>query len=254
VRRARKKKLEQGVTLAAGTAMVGLGACDEGFRVCDPPPPPLCDSLDLDPLLRMEADRTQAALTDSILFTGVVDRTLVQGVEGFWVDPGAGTVSGTRTVPPDSLAFRWTPRDPGGGFRPGTHDLVVRLDLRFRAETSAGTRCDDADTVRVEIDESGNATVLSLPGAKPLSVYFRVALEVSEVEGGYRLTASTSLPAEAMRDVTWSWRTTAGTLSPDGGAARYVPDPRGEPGVVQVEARLGERGLALATWIWPGGR
>jgi hypothetical protein len=210
----------------------------------------LCDTLDLDPDLVLEADRMSVALDESILFSGRARSGAVGAITSFWVDAEAGMVLEHGIVPPDSITFRWTPRDIGGGFQPGNHVLQLSLYLD-PAAPGGGASCIDEDSVRVAIDAEGNAQVLSLPQASPLSGVYRAEL-VSRAEGTtFRLSASTTLVPTVAGKVVWRWRASAGTLSAEGDQARYIPDPGAAFAVVQAEAWRGERDLAVAVWCWP---
>ena len=244
MKQSRRKNLKQGFAVA-GAAVAGVVGCD-GTNVCDPPPPPLCDALDLDPMLRLSADRPTATINETILFTGKIESEQVETVGSLWIDTPAGQVIDQSVTLPDSISFRWSPREQSGGFRPGVHDLVPRLELRFR---NGGFCESESDTVRLEIDSAGNARILSLPGSMAMATYFRTELEIHGGRDEIHLEASTSLSAERAKELTWRWRCSNGTLETSGHKARYIPDLSADSAVIQVEARL-ERGLAVSVWHW----
>jgi len=242
-----RKYAKRGVALTAGAAAAGMGACTDGTTVCDPPPPPLCDALDVDSSLRLEASPATVTLEELILFTGGIDSTNTATIHAFDAYAQAGHIVDLSVIEPDSLSFTWSPKETNGGFQSGTHEIRLWLSLTY-AGTEGGRSCVEEDTVRVVIDAEGNATVLSLPGSSPLGTFFHVELETEDLGGAFLLRAVSSLPPERTRDLQWTWRCEGGTLAPDGSIARFTPDLDGTRGLVQVEARLGTRGLAVSSW------
>ncbi len=248
------------IAATAGAVAASMSACDQNSTICDPPPPPLCDRFHRDPPLSIESDRTTVALDDTVAFIGKITDDyfdiygdVIKDLEDVLVLAPAGAVSDLVPSPPDSFSFRWTPRDEGGGFQPGHHEITIRLDVRLPAGEGSGPesdQCTVVDSIAVSIDSEGNAEILRLPNpSEPFGLYFKVDVEAVPAADGVRLRAVTSLRPEECEDAAFEWRAEGGTLAIEGDTALFRSDPEAGAGVVQVLVRLGDRSMAVGTWI-----
>lgn len=243
--RKQKKKLAVRLGAAAGTVASGALGCDCGPIVCDPPPPPLCDTLDIDPALSFTVDRQSIALGETMTFTATADSAQVVNINMMNFSASAGEVTEVEFVSADTVRVRWTAQNPEGGFTVGQQTLSLQWTILLRSDRS----CMESSEIVVDIDEEGTATVVSMPGASGLGSYFELRIDASAIEGGYRLVAVPTLPEEERARLEYRWRASSGRLEAAGATASFFPDLKAGAVVVQVEVYRGERGLAVTSWV-----
>jgi hypothetical protein len=252
-----KKKRRRGITkqdvavVVGAAAAASIQACnDNGGTICDPPPPPLCGMLSRDTTMAITADRDTVPPGGSVTFSGTIVDTLVRRIEGEGrVSYTVGTMGLLTVIPPLSFTFSWSP--PAAGSHTGSYSLVPEFQVLAYGEGEDSTYCVIAEEIKVEIDSTGTAVIVSLPRPQDaLGLHFGVTIEARPAGDGFDLAAGTNLPAEVAEKVTWKWRVSGGRIEAAGGAARFVPDPGAAVAVVQAEAHVGEGSLAVASWTW----
>jgi len=242
-------KRDVAVAVGAAATAAASQACDHN-TICDPPPPSLCTMLNRDTTMVITADRDTIPPGESVTFNGTVVDTLVKRIEpGGMVSYTVGTMGLLTLVPPKSFTFTW--RAPASGAKAGPYTLIPHFQVLAYGEGEDSTSCVIAEEIRLEIDSTGTATIVSLPHPQDaLGLHFGVTLDAQPADGGFTLAAGTNLPADVAKEVTWKWRASGGRIEAAGATARFTPDPGAPVAVVQAEAHVGEGSLAVASWTW----